>query len=167
MQITRKRLVPGKSNKQAVLEVLESGDKFTAEEVCNRLKDPERPYHPDRPNPVLKPKAVIKAIADLINKDGVTIEKTPAAGKQRYYRYIQTVEQVKRTKTMHSSEMVVSSAMVDACFHLVQSKPGAQITPDMIADWYELSAEEATVLFNKVSKIYENQLRIHRSIALR
>ena len=164
MQITRQRLVPGKSNRQAVMEVLESGDKFTAEDVCTRLKDPNRPYHPDQ---VLKPGAVIKAIADLINKDGVTIEKTPAAGKQRYYRYIQTVEQVKRTKTMHSSEMVISSAMVDACFHLVQSKPGAQITPDMIADWYELSAEEATVLFNKVSKTYEDQLRIHRSIALR
>lgn len=172
MRITRNRLIPGMNNRQAVLKVLESGDKYTAEDICDELRDPIRP------NPAINKSAVTKAICDLMTRDEVTIEKTSVGNKHKYYRLVTPTEQAKlptlaigerlnRVNPTRSSEITVSQKMVEACFHLVQSKPGAQITPDMIADWYELSDEEAMVLFNNVVKAYEGQLRVHRSITLR
>ena len=160
MKITRNQLIPGMNNRQAVLKVLESGDKYTAEGIIAELQK----Y--DEYNPAINASAVIKAIADLMAKDKVPIEKTSAGSKRKYYQLVYSVNQVKRTKSVHS-EITISQKMVEACFHLVQSKPGAQITPDMIADWYELSDEEAMVLFNSVVKAYEDQLRVHRSVTLR
>ena len=161
MRITRNRLIPDMNNRQAVLKVLESGDKYTAEGIVAELQK-----H-DECNFAINTSAVIKAIADLMAKDKVPIEKTPAGSKRKYYQLVYSVNQVKRTRGTHSSEITISQKMVEACFHLVQSKPGAQITPDMIADWYELSDEEAMVLFNSVTKAYKDQLRVHRSITLR
>ena len=172
MRITRKQLIPGMNNRQAVLKVLESGDKYMAEDIIAELQK-----H-DQYNPAINALAVTKAIYDLMIKDGVTIEKTSAGNKHKYYRLATPTEQAKlptlaigkrlnRVNPTRSSEIAVSQKMVEACFHLVQSKPGAQITPDMIADWYELSDEEAMVLFNNVTKAYEDQLRVHRSITLR
>ena len=160
MRITRNQLIPGMNNRQAVLKVLESGDKYMAEDIVTELQ-----MH-DQCNPAINTSAVIKAIADLMAKDKVPIEKTSAGSKRKYYQLVYSVNQVKRTRGTHSSEITISQKMVEACFHLVQSKPGAQITPDMIADWYELSDEEAMVLFNNVVKAYEGQLRVHRSITL-
>lgn len=160
MKITRNQLIPGMNNRQAVLKVLESGDKYTAEGIIAELQKQ------DQFNPAINTTAVIKAIADLMTKDKVPIEKTSAGSKHKYYQLVYSTEQVKRTKSVHS-EIIISQKVVKACFHLVQSKPGAQITPDMIADWYELSDEEAMVLFNSVVKAYGNQLRVHHSITLR
>lgn len=159
--ITRNRLIAGMNNRQAVLKVLESGDKYMAEDIVAELKK----Y--DECSSTVNVLAVIKAIYDLMTKDKVPIEKTSAGSKHKYYQLVYSVNQVKRTRGTHSSEITISQKMVEACFHLVQSKPGAQITPDMIADWYELSNEEAMVLFNNVVKAYEGQLRVHRSITLR
>ena len=161
MRITRNQLIPGMNNRQAVLKVLESGDKYTAKDIVTELQK-----H-DQYNPTINTLAVIKAIADLMARDGVPIEKTSTGSKHKYYQLVYSVNQVKRTRETHSSEITISQKMVEACFHLVQSKPGAQITPDMIADWYELSDEEAIVLFNSVVKAYGDQLRVHRSITLR
>lgn len=161
MKITRNQLIPGMNNRQAVLKVLESGDKYTAEDIIAELQK-----H-DEYNPAINTLAVIKAIAALMAKDKVPIEKTSAGSKHKYYQLVYSVNQVKRTRGTRSSEITISQKMVEACFHLVQSKPGAQITPDMIADWYELSDEEAMVLFNNVVKAYGNQLRVHHSITLR
>ena len=158
--ITRNQLIAGMNNRQAVLKVLESGDKYTAEGIIAELQK----Y--DEYSSTINASAVIKAIYDLMTKDKVPIEKTLAGGKHKYYQLVYSVNQVKHTKSVHS-EITVSQKMVEACFHLVQSKPVAQITPDMIADWYELSYEEAMVLFNSVVKAYGNQLRVHRSITLR
>ena len=170
--ITRKQLIPGMNNRQAVLKVLESGDKYTAEDIAAKLQKQ------DQPNPAINASAVTKAIYDLMVKDGVTIEKTSAGSRHKYYQLVYSTEQGKlptlavgerfnRTGWTRSSEITVSQKMVEACFHLVRSKPGAQITPDMIADWYELSDEEAMVLFNNVTKAYKDQLRVHRSITIR
>ena len=170
--ITRNRLIAGMNNRQAVLKVLESGDKYTAEDIIAELQKS------DECNYAINTTSVIKAIYDLMNRNGVIIEKTSAGNKYKYYRLVTPTEQAKlptlaigerlnRVNPTRSSEITVSQKMVEACFHLVQSKPGAQITPDMIADWYELSDEEALVLFNNVIKAYEDQLRVHRSITLR
>ena len=176
--ITRNRFIPGMNNRQAVLKVLESGDKYTAKDIIAELQKS------DECNYAINTSAVIKAIYDLMTKDKVPIEKTLAGGKHKYYQLVYSTEfaysteQVKlttlaigerlnQTGLTRSSEITVSQKMMEACFHLVQSKPGAQITPDMIADWYELSDEEALVLFNNVIKAYEDQLRVHRSITLR
>ena len=170
--ITRNQIIAGMNNRQAVLKVLESGDKYTAEGIIAELQK----Y--DECSSTINASAVIKAIYDLMTKDKVPIEKTLAGGKHKYYQLVYSSEQVKlptlavgerfnRTGRTRSSEIIISQKVVDACFHLVQSKPGAQITPDMIADWYELSDEEAMVLFNSVAKAYGNQLRVHRSITLR
>ena len=174
--ITRKQLIAGMNNRQAVLKVLESGDKYTAEGIITELQK----Y--DEYNPTINTTAVIKAIADLMTKDKVPIEKTSAGSKHKYYQLATRIKQVKLPTlaigerfnrieghriVAHQGGITFSQKVVDACFHLVQSKPGAQITPDMIADWYELSDEEAMVLFNNVAKAYEDQLRVHRSITLR
>ena len=164
------------NNRQAVLKVLESGNKYTAKDIIAELQKQ------DQFDPAINTVAVIKAIYDLMLKDGVIIEKTPASNKHKYYRLVTPTEQAKlptpaigerfnriegHRTVAHRGEITVSQKMVEACFHLVQSKPGAQITPDMIADWYELSDEEAMVLFNNVAKAYGNQLRVHHSITLR